>query len=176
MRATASIAALGAFALALALAGCATTPKPHPIVAEATPAGAETSAATEASGTSEKPRRGEGTSEHAARQTNRALGWIAISIGAEAAVVAGVTSLMMLHYQGERSADCDANKACSSAGFNANAQIGALGGWNAGAYAVAAVGLGTGLFLLLTNPADGSTRSAVGVGATPGGLMLRGSF
>jgi hypothetical protein len=171
MRATAPIAALGALALALAQAACATTPKPHPIVAEATPAGAEAGAGT---GASDKRRRGEGTSEHAARQTNRALGWVAISIGAEAAVVAGVTSVMMLHYQSERSSDCDANKVCSADGLNANAQLGLLGGWNAGAYAVAAVGLGAGLFLLLTNPSDASLHAEVG--ATPGGLSLRGSF
>jgi hypothetical protein len=180
-RAPIAVAAL----CALAVAGCAAGPRPHPIVAQATPAGPEagtggtgTATVTDAGSgagapTSEK-RRGEGTSERAARKTNRALGWIAIAIGSEAAIVAGVTSVMMLHYQSQRSDGCDANKVCTPEGLNANTQLSQLAGWNAAAYVVAAAGLGTGLFLLLTNPSDGSTHAEVG--ATPGGLTLRGAF
>ncbi|MGH7297872.1 MAG: hypothetical protein ACRELB_23230, partial [Polyangiaceae bacterium] len=119
------------------------------------------------------PSMGTPDSRHAARQTRRALGWVAIAIGAEATTVAVVTSFMMLHQASVRSADCT-DKQCSSAGFAANQQLGRLGGWNLGAWAVGAAGLGTGIVLLLTNPSDRALH--VEAGATASGLLLRGAF
>ncbi len=166
---------VAAGAALLATAGCAANPAPHPVVAEAVPAQSApppTPTPADARG-EEKAPRGSGTSEHAARQTNRALGWVALSIGAEAAVVAGITSFMMLHYDDQRNSDCS-NKVCTPDGLNANTQISQLAGWNAAAYVVAAAGLGAGIFLLVTNPSDKSLGTEVGV--SPGGVALRGSF
>jgi hypothetical protein len=168
------VAAIGA----LALAGCAASsvPRavvppagqataPHPIVAEATPAGGETSPEQE-------PK-----NEHASRQMNRALGWVVLSVGAEAAIVATITSFMMLHQNSLRSDSCT-DKVCSPDGLAANAKLADLAGWNAVAWGVAVVGVGAGAFLLLTNPSDKALGTQVGIGPTASGsgLWLRGSF
>ena len=101
------------------------------------------------------------------------MGWVFIAIGAEAATVALVTSGLLLHDKGVRSSECDGQKVCSSDGLDANNRIKSLAGWNAGAYALAAVGLGVGAFLVLTNPAsDGATRTAIGVGPNGSGVGL----
>ena len=167
-------AAIGALAVAgcaassppgaVAPAGAAAT-VPHPIVAEATPAPAETSHEEE---------HGEA---HSSRQMNRVWGWVALSVGAEGAVVATITSLMMLHQNSVRSDDCT-NKVCTPDGIAANGKLGDLAGWNAGGWAVAVVGAGVGTFLILTNPSDKALGTQVGVGSTPSGsgLLLRGSF
>jgi hypothetical protein len=163
---------------ALAVAGCAASSPPHavvppagqgtvphPIVAEATPTSGETGPETEP------------TSEHASRQMNRAWGWVALSVGAEAAVLATVTSFMMLHENGVRGSDC-VDKVCSQDGVSANAKLGDLVGWNAAAWGVAVVGVGAGAFLVLTNPSDKALGTQVGIGptATGSGLLLRGAF
>jgi hypothetical protein len=168
------VAALGA----LAVAGCAASSPPHavvpppgqgtaphPIVAEATPAVGETSPEPE-------PK-----SEHESRQVNRALGWVVLSVGADAAVLAAVTSFMMLHQNSLRGDEC-VNKVCSPEGVSANSKLGDLAGWNAVAWGVAAVGVGAGAFLVLTNPSDRTLGTQIGIGptATGSGLLLRGDF
>lgn len=165
MRASGWVAAIGA----LAIIGCASSPAPHPIVAAAAPA------STTAESRLESERRTEGTADsgHAQRQTNRALGWAAIAVGADAGVVAVVTSFMMLHENGLRSANC-VNKQCNPSGIAANEELHQLGLWNATAWVVGAVGLGAGLVLVLTNPSDKQLHAEVA--ATPSGVLLKGSF
>ncbi|MGH7282109.1 MAG: hypothetical protein ACRELY_11335, partial [Polyangiaceae bacterium] len=82
----------------------------------------------------------------------RAAGWVSLAIGASATVVAIATSGLMLHEQSVRSSDCNAQKVCSTDGINANNNLSANAPWNAGAWALAAVGTGVGVFLVLTNP------------------------
>jgi hypothetical protein len=168
---------------ALAVAGCAASSPPgalapagalptvpHPIVAEATPAPPETSHAE----TNPQEEHGEA---HSSRQMNRVWGWVALSVGAEGAALATITSLMMLHQNSVRSADCT-DKVCSPDGIAANGKIGDLAGWNAAGWAVAVVGVGVGAFLILTNPSDAALGTQVGLGPTASGsgLLLRGSF
>jgi hypothetical protein len=163
---------------ALAVAGCAasTPPRavaapggqataPHPIVAEATPALAETSPQQE-------PK-----DDHSSRQMNRVWGWVALSVGAEGAVLATITSFMMLHQNSVRNSDCT-DKVCSPDGLAANGKLGDLAGWNAAGWGVAVVGVAAGAFLLLTNPTDKALGTQVGVGPTASGsgLLLRGAF
>jgi hypothetical protein len=162
-------AALGA----LALAGCAASPAPvavaapppHPILAEAAPADPT------------RTEHDQPNSEHESRQMNRALGWVLIGVGAEGAILATVTSFMMLHQNSVRSDSC-ADKVCSAAGITANGTLHSLAPWNAAAWGVAAVGTGVGLFLLLTNPSDKALHTEVGVAPTGSGsgLLLRGAF
>jgi hypothetical protein len=146
----------------------------------------------------------EQTEEAAARADHRAgrvAGYVALAVGAQATLVALVTSAMMLHQDGARADACDANKRCTQAGIDANDNLSQLGGWNAGAWALAAVGLGTGTVLVLLNPSekrpsmrpapgapgDGngkeparpSAASGIFLGAPGGagpGLGLRGTF
>jgi hypothetical protein len=107
----------------------------------------------------------------------RAMGWVSLSFGVTAGIVALGTSIMMLHENNLRSADCNAAKVCSQDGLNANSQISALATWNAASYVAAGVGIGVGAILLLTSPAS-SNKTALEV--TPvssgGGLQLRGTF
>jgi hypothetical protein len=166
------VAAVGA----LAVAGCAASPAPHaaaspggqvpaprPIVAEATPAG-------NTQGPDQEPKY-----EHETRQVNRAWGWVALSVSADALILATVTSFMMLHENSVRSSGC-VDKVCSADGLAANDKLGALGPWNAVAWGVAAVGAGVGVFVLVTNPTDKALGTQIEVGPTASGLLLRGSF
>jgi hypothetical protein len=111
------------------------------------------------------------------RQRNRALGWVFLSVGAEAAVVATITSFIMLHESSLRSADCT-DKVCSPAGLSANVTLHNLEWWNAGAWAVAAVGVGVGAVVLWTNPRDAALHAEVAIAPTGSGsgLRLRGTF
>lgn len=108
----------------------------------------------------------------------RAAGWVTLAIGAQAAVVAITTSFMMLYDNGVRSDECNAQKMCSSRGLDANGRLDALIPWNAGAWAVAVVGIGAGAYLILTNPPESQKTTAVGVGPDGSGmgLNLRSTF
>lgn len=116
--------------------------------------------------------------EHRASQTARTIGWISLSVGAEAAIVALVTSAVILNNRSARADGCDAQKVCTPGGFGANAQIGSLTGWNAGAWILAIAGAGAGTYLVLTNPPRQNGRTEVGVTTAGTGfaLSLRGSF
>jgi len=134
-----------------------TTP-PKLLLAEAAPAGSE----------SPKP-----ASAERSDATARAYGWISIAVGAEAAIVAVTTSFMLLHDKSVRDNNCDSAMRCSQAGIDANNAIRTLKWWNAGAWGVAALGLGVGAFLVLTNPPDGrSPSTAIGVAPNGSGLSL----
>ncbi len=105
-------------------------------------------------------------------------GWIAIGMGSLAGVVAIYTSYQMLHDKSVRDSNCDSQKVCSTAGFNANEELSAVSGWNIGSWAVAAAGLGVGAFLVLSNPRDPEATTQVGVGPTGSGagLTVRSAF
>ena len=147
----------------------ATTPAPYVMLAEAAPVPA--SASPGHSAASETP--DERHSRHAARR----VGWIAVGIGTAGGLLALGTSILMLEDKSTRDSGCT-SKVCSTAGFTANGQLSDLGPWNAGAWVVAAAGLGVGAYLLLTNPSDSSQGTQVGVGPTGSGagLTLRSSF
>lgn len=148
--------------LAFAFAGCAAQPtQSRVLVAQATPAPASAPPAA-----SSEPPRDESNA--------RAFGWIAIGFGASASAVAIATSFMMLHQKGVRDDECSSRKLCTQRGLDANDQLSSLGGWNAGAYTIAAVGLGVGAFLVLTHPVDEKKEVSAGVG--PNGITLRGTF
>lgn len=111
-------------------------------------------------------------------RTARDVGWISIGIGATAAVGAIVTSIMALHDDSVRKAHCDAQHVCDAEGFGANSQLGSILGFNAAAWAVAAVGIGVGLALVLTHPVNGSNETAVVVSpnGSGAGVSLRSTF
>ena len=108
----------------------------------------------------------------------RTYGWVSLSVGVEATVVALVTSGMMLHEKNVRDGHCNAQKVCSIEGANANTSLSQLGWWNAAALVVAAAGLGVGGYLLWSHPTEGrvSTGVAVGPVGTGVGLGLRSAF
>jgi hypothetical protein len=147
----------------------AVTPPPRLVLAEATPESSTMPARSEPPADPE--------SEHHARQMNRVWGWTALSVGIDASILAIVTSGMMLHQASLRNDGC-AQKVCDSAGLAANGKLHDMAPWNAGAWAVAVVGVPVGVFLLVTNPADKSKHAEVGAGQTGSGsgLILRGSF
>jgi hypothetical protein len=116
--------------------------------------------------------------ERDARQGRRMAGWISLGIGGSAALIALGTSIVMLRDKSNRDSGCDANKVCTAAGFTANNELGQLVGWNIGAFAVAAVGLGVGAFLILTNPSDREMGTQVGIAPTGSGtgFVFRSTF
>ena len=150
----------------LGLAGCGAAPSPHPIAPAAAPS-------SESRESADRSTEGQPDSHHVARQTRRAIGWVAIAVGAESAAVATVTSFMMLHQNSVRSDGCT-QKTCSPSGLVANQQLDQLAGWNAASWALGAAGLGVGVVLLLTNPSDKAIHAEVG--ATPSGAFLQGTF
>ncbi|MGO9835965.1 MAG: hypothetical protein ACLP1X_17315 [Polyangiaceae bacterium] len=118
------------------------------------------------------------SSNRSADRTARTYGWVSISVGAEAAVLTAITSVMMLLEQSVRDGNCDAQKVCSLAGVSANSSLAQLGGWNAAAWIVASAGLGVGGYLLWSHPGDNGARVDVAVDpvGTGMGLGLRSAF
>jgi hypothetical protein len=108
----------------------------------------------------------------------RTIGWVSIALGSEAAVVAAVTSILILHQKGVRDDNCTAQRVCSQTGLDANSTIDTLLGWNAASWIVAAAGLGAGVALVLTHRPHAEKSVAVGVSPTAGGMALgvRGTF
>jgi hypothetical protein len=108
----------------------------------------------------------------------RTFGWFGIALGTEGAIAAAATSAAMLDFKSQRDSDCNARKVCSADGLNANNQIGALAGWNAGAWVLAGAGLGVGTFLLLTHPIDKDRKTSITLApdGTTAGLGLSGTF
>jgi len=111
-------------------------------------------------------------SESPSGRSERTYGWLSVGIGAEAAVLAVGTSLLMLHDKSVRDGNCNAQKLCSEAGLDANKDIALLGGWNAGAWIVAAAGLGVGGYLLWRDPVEGEKRAAITLDPMGTGLGL----
>jgi hypothetical protein len=103
-------------------------------------------------------------------RARRALGWIALSVGAEAAVIAVATSIMIEHQKGERDSGCDAQKVCDTNGFNAVGTIDSLVPWNTASWFVAAAGLAAGTVLLIISPHESEQTAAITVSPTAAGL------
>jgi len=166
---------------ALACAGCAVAPPPpvapppRLLLAEATPESSTTPAPGATPALSPTPAYKE--SEHHARQMNRVWGWTFLSVGIDGAILAAITSGMMLHQASVRNSDC-ADKVCSPDGIAANGKLHDMAPWNAGAWVATVVGLPVGVYLLLTNPTDKALHAEVGAGPTGSGsgLILRGGF
>jgi hypothetical protein len=97
---------------------------------------------------------------------------VSIAIGSEAGLLALATSGMMLHDKSVRDSQCtveNAQKVCSQDGYSANSSLANLGGWNAAAWTVAAVGIGVGVVLLVTHPNKAQPTTALTVGPAPAG-------
>jgi hypothetical protein len=122
---------------------------------------------------------GSGTqgSSHGEGRALRVAGWVSLGVGAEAAILATVTSVMLLHQRSVRDDDCDAHGVCSAAGLGANSTIHSLVAVNTVSWVVAAAGLGAGTLLLLTHPPD-KRATAITLSPTGSGLALgvRSSF
>jgi hypothetical protein len=108
----------------------------------------------------------------------RTLGWIGFAVGIEGGAVAVTTSFMLLHEKSRLDDNCDAQKACSSAGVNAKSIIAETVPWNTTSWIVAAAGLGAGTILLLTSLSDSGRTTSVTVSPAPSGASfgLRSSF
>lgn len=102
----------------------------------------------------------------------RVLGWVSLSIGAEAAAVAIATSLLIEHQKSVRDENCSAQKVCNEAGFNAVTTIDTIVPWNTVTWIVAAAGLGAGTVLLITSPPGSEHRTALTLSPNSSGLGL----
>ena len=93
-------------------------------------------------------------------------------------MLTAITSVMMLHEQSLRNANCDTEKICTLAGVNANSSLGQLGGWNATSWIVTVAGLSAGGYLLWSHREDNGARVGVAVDpvGTGMGLGLRSTF
>ncbi len=111
------------------------------------------------------------------RQLGRTWGWVAVSIGASAGVLAIGTSILMLEDSSTRSSNCN-GKVCNASGLTANSQLNDLGPWNTAFWVVGVAGLGIGAYLLLTHPTDEAMGVKIGVSPTTSGanFELRSSF
>jgi hypothetical protein len=164
-------------AVALAASGCAArSVAPHdatalaalaPGVAESQP---DAPAPAPSAGTAGD--NGESRTQRDPHRTRRTLGWISLTIGAEAAVIAVATSIMIEHSKGTRDGDCDAQKVCGTDGFNAVGTINTLAPWNTASWFVAAAGLGAGAVLLIISPHESEQRTALTLSPTAAGLGL----
>jgi hypothetical protein len=192
-RAGVSFAAVNRDLLALVLAGslasaaCARTPEtvptvapsPRLLLADAAPApAAEPAAPDNGGGGHPNEKKTETYPERDSRQLGRTWGWAAISIGAAAGVLALGTSGLMLHDLSVRGADCSSNKVCTPDGATANAALADIAPWNVATWVITAVGLGVGVYFLVTNPTDQAMGTQVGIVPNGSGATLsaRGSF
>jgi hypothetical protein len=102
----------------------------------------------------------------------RVLGWISLSIGVEAAALAGVTSGLIVHQKGVRDDNCNAQKVCNAAGFAAVNTIDSIVPWNTATWVVAAAGLGVGAALVIVSPPESTRRTAITLSPNSAGLDL----
>jgi hypothetical protein len=102
----------------------------------------------------------------------RVLGWVALSIGAEAAVIAVVTSGMIEHQKSIRDDNCNAQKVCNTDGFNAAGTISTIVPWNTATWFVAAAGISVGTVLVLISPPGSEKRTALTLSPESSGLQL----
>ncbi len=105
-------------------------------------------------------------------RTRRVVGWVSLTIGAEAAVVALVTSLLIEHQKSVRDDNCNAQKVCNPDGFGAVGTISTIIPWNTATWIVAAGGLGAGAILLLVSQPESEKQVAVTVSPVSSGLAL----
>ena len=109
---------------------------------------------------------------HDPHRTRRVLGWVSLSIGIEAAVIAVATSLMIEHQKGIRDDGCNAQKQCSAQGLAATNTLDTLTPLNTTTWFVAAAGLGAGTVLLLISQPEKERKTAVTLAPAPSGLTL----
>lgn len=102
----------------------------------------------------------------------RVLGWVSLSIGVEAAVVAVATSLFIEHQKSVRDDGCNAQKVCNPQGFAAVNTISTIVPWNTASWFVAAAGLGAGAVLLIISPSESEHKTAIILSPGPSGLGL----
>jgi hypothetical protein len=105
-------------------------------------------------------------------RTRRVVGWISLAIGAEAAVIATVTSILIEHQKSLRDDNCNAQKVCNAEGFGAVGTISTLIPWNTTTWFVAAAGLGLGTVLLLVSQPESEKQTAITVSPVSSGLGL----
>ncbi len=84
-------------------------------------------------------------------RVRRYWGLAILSVGVEAAIVAGVTSILILHQKSIRDDGCNAQKVCDEDGKNAASTIDTIVPWNTASWIVGAVGVTAGLVLVLTS-------------------------
>jgi hypothetical protein len=150
-----------------AATGTAAAPAPPPAAGTA-----EASAPPPAAGTPEASA-GEGSNVRPdPHRTRRVVGWVSLTIGAEAAVVALVTSLLIEHQKGLRDDNCNAQKVCNTTGFGAVSTIDTIVPWNTTTWFVAAAGLGLGTVLLLVSKPESEKQTAITVSPVSSGLGL----
>ena len=82
----------------------------------------------------------------------RTGGWILLGFAGVGAAIAGGTSYLMVHQKSVRDDNCDAQKQCTTVGFNANTKLRHLEAWNVGAFVAAGVTAGVGTLLVVTHP------------------------
>jgi len=102
----------------------------------------------------------------------RVLGWVSLSIGAEAAVVAIATSILIEHQKSVRDDGCNAQKVCNPQGIAAVNTITTIVPWNTATWFIAAAGLGAGAVLLIISPSESDHKTAVTLSPDPSGLGL----
>ncbi len=102
----------------------------------------------------------------------RVLGWATLSVGAEAAVIAVVTSVMIEHQKGIRDDGCNAQKVCTTDGFNAANTISTIVPWNTATWFIAAAGIGAGTVLLLVSQPKSERQTAITLSPESSGLAL----
>jgi hypothetical protein len=103
---------------------------------------------------------------------------VSLTIGAEAAVIAVATSLLIEHQKSIRDDNCNAQKVCNTAGFDAVGTIDTIVPWNTGSWFVAGVGLGAAAILLVISQPKSEPQTAITLspGSSGLGLGVRSSF
>jgi hypothetical protein len=116
--------------------------------------------------------------DHDPHRTRRTLGWVSLAIGAEAAVVAVATSIMISHQAGVRNDNCNDAKVCNATGIGAVGTIDSIVPWNTASWIVAAAGLGAGTILLVISQPKSEHPTALTVSPNGSGMSfgLRSSF
>ena len=112
------------------------------------------------------------------RRVRRIYGYAGLAIGGAAAVVAVVTSFVLLHQKSVLDDQCNAQKQCSAAGMGETGAIDQTVPLNTTAWIVAVAGLAGGTIFLLTSQPESGKSTAVAVLPAPGGaaLGLRSTF
>lgn len=116
----------------------------------------------------------------AGRDDPLALGWIVGGVGAAGVVVGGVAGLLTLQQKREFDANCDTNlEVCNSDGGDARDAGRRYGTISTIGFAVGAVGLAAGAYLLFIAPDDdGAPRTAIApaLGPRSGGVLVQSRF
>ncbi len=105
--------------------------------------------------------------EVARRAQWRTVGWGALGLGLAGAAAAVVTGIMVLQDKKTADANCPNMGCVNQKGLDAVSQGKTLVGLNAAAFAVAAVGLGAGAYLVLSNPPSPVTAALGPSGGRP---------